>query len=69
MPRVPGLTPREIEVLQRLCTGESNKAIARRLGISEATVRVHLTAVFRELGVASRTQAVLEARRRGLLTD
>jgi len=65
----PGLTPRELEVLRRLGSGESNKAIARRLDISEATVRVHLTAVFRELGVASRTQALLEARRRGLLVD
>ena len=64
-----GLTPRELEVLRRLGTGESNKAIARRLDISEATVRVHLTAVFRALGVASRTQALLEARRRGLLAD
>lgn len=63
----PGLTRREAEVLRHLGAGESNKAIARRLGISEATVRVHLTAVYRELGVASRTQALLEARRRGLL--
>lgn len=68
-PRTQGLTPRELEVLQRLGAGESNKAIARQLRISEATVRVHLTAVFRELGVASRTQALLEARRRRLLPD
>lgn len=66
-PAAAGLTPRELEVLQRLGSGESNKAIARQLGISEATVRVHLTAVYRELGVVSRTQALLEARRRGLL--
>ncbi|MBL8351932.1 MAG: response regulator transcription factor [Burkholderiaceae bacterium] len=63
----PGLTQREAEVLRHLGAGESNKAIARGLGISEATVRVHLGAVYRELGVASRTQALLEARRRGLL--
>lgn len=63
-----GLTPREREVLEHLGQGDSNKAIARRLEISEATVRVHLTAVYRELGVASRTQALLEARRRGLLS-
>jgi len=61
------LTPRELEVLRRLGAGESNKAIARRLDISEATVREHLTAVYRALDVASRTQAVLEAQRRGLL--
>ena len=66
-PPAPGLTPRELEVLRWLGAGEPNKAIARRLGIAEATVRVHLTAVFRELGVSSRTQALLEARRRGLL--
>jgi DNA-binding NarL/FixJ family response regulator len=65
----PGVTLREAEVLRHLGAGESNKAIARRLGISEATVRAHLTAVYRELGVTSRTQALLEARRRGLLTD
>ena len=66
---VAGLTPRERDVLQQLGTGESNKTIARRLDISEATVRAHMTAIFRALGVASRTQAVLEARRRGLLVD
>ncbi len=58
-----------MNVLRRLGAGEPNKVIAQRLGISEATVRAHLTAVFRSLGVASRTQAVLEARRRGLLHD
>jgi len=67
--KTAGLTRRELEVLQHLGAGESNKLIARRLDISEATVRVHLTAVFRELAVASRTQALIEARRRGLLFD
>lgn len=67
--RAPGLTPRELEVLRRLGAGDSNKLIARQLDMAEATVRVHLTAVFRELGVTSRTQALLEARRRGLLPD
>ena len=63
------LSPRELDVLRWLGAGEPNKVIGQRLGISEATVRAHLTAVFRSLGVASRTQAVLEARRRGLLHD
>ncbi len=67
--RTQGMTPRELAVLRRLGAGESNKEIARQLDISEATVRVHLTAVFRALGVASRTQALLEAKRRGLLPD
>ena len=62
-----GLTPREVDVLRRLAVGESNKEIARKLEISEATVRAHCTAVFRCLGVASRTQALLEATRRGLI--
>lgn len=60
-----GLTAREREVLDGVCAGESNKLIARRLGISEATVRAHLGSVFRALGVASRTQAALAARQPG----
>lgn len=60
------LTVREREVLQGVCAGEPNKTIARRLGISEATVRAHLGAVFRALGVSNRTQAALSARRLGL---
>ena len=56
-------------MLRQLGTGEANKAIARHLNISEATVRAHVTVVFRKLGVASRTQALIEARRRGLVSD
>lgn len=63
------LTPREAEVLSLLCAGQSNKTIANELGMSEATVRTHLTAVFRRLGVVNRTQAAREARRRGLVPD
>lgn len=59
------LTAREREVLDGVCAGESNKLIARRLGISEATVRAHLGSVFRALGVANRTQAALAARQPG----
>jgi len=64
-PAIP-LTVREREVLQGVCAGEPNKTIARRLAISEATVRAHLGAVFRALGVSNRTQAALAARRLGL---
>lgn len=63
------LTPRELEVLRLLCEGHSNKDIARRLGIAEPTVRAHLAAVFRALGVVTRTQAAREGGRRGLVRD
>jgi DNA-binding NarL/FixJ family response regulator len=58
----PSLTQREDEVLRHVGQGLSNKAIARRLGISEKTVKSHLTRVFSELGVSDRTQAALWVR-------
>ena len=58
-----GLSPREREVLGLLAEGLPNKLIARRLEISEKTVKSHLTRVFREIGVTDRTQAALWARR------
>ena len=60
--RATTLTSRETEVLNLISDGLSNKAIARRLGISEKTVKSHLTRVFAELGVSDRTQAALWAR-------
>lgn len=60
------LTPRESEVLVLVRQGLANKQIARRLGISERTVKAHLTSVFSSIGVADRTQAALWAERRGL---
>ena len=66
-PHAPPLTQREREVLAGVCAGEANKVIARRLDISEATVRAHLGSVFRALGVANRTQAALVARQLGIL--
>ncbi|MFZ2016650.1 MAG: LuxR C-terminal-related transcriptional regulator, partial [Nocardioides sp.] len=54
----PNLTPRQWEVLRRVATGASNTAIAKALGLSEATVRKHLENVFLRLGVQSRTEAV-----------
>jgi DNA-binding NarL/FixJ family response regulator len=56
------MTAREREVLALLGTGLANKAIARRLGISEATVKANLTRVFRQIGVTDRTQAAIWAR-------
>jgi DNA-binding NarL/FixJ family response regulator len=61
-----GLSEREREVLQLLVEGLPNKLIARRLEISEKTVKSHLTRIFRELGVTDRTQAALWAERHGL---
>ncbi len=65
-PRV-SLSAREIEVLRLVADGASNGAVARRLHISEATVKSHLVHVFSKLGVASRTAAVSEARALGVL--
>lgn len=61
--RGAALTPREREVLALVREGLANKQIARRLGISERTVKAHLTAVFAALGVQDRTQAALWAER------
>jgi DNA-binding NarL/FixJ family response regulator len=61
------LTEREEEVLRLVGAGMPNKVIARRLGISEKTVKAHLTSVFNRLGVTDRTQAALWAQRRGLV--
>jgi DNA-binding NarL/FixJ family response regulator len=57
------LTPREAEVLGLVQSGLANKQIARRLGISERTVKAHLTSVFQRIGVVDRTQAALWAER------
>ena len=57
------LRPREAEVLKLVRMGLANKQIARRLGISERTVKAHLTSVFQRIGVTDRTQAALWAER------
>jgi DNA-binding NarL/FixJ family response regulator len=54
-----GLTPRQLEVLRLLLQGQPNKLIARELGLSVETIKDHVAAVLRALGVNSRTQAVL----------
>jgi len=63
----PLLTPRELEVLVALSEGLSNKAAARRLQISQHTLKFHVEAVFRKLGVATRAEAVARGLRRGLV--
>ena len=62
----PELTPREHEVLERMAQGWSNSAVAASLGLSSKTVSNHISALFTKLGVASRSEAIVLARRRGL---
>ncbi|MCX7593211.1 MAG: response regulator transcription factor [Fischerella sp.] len=64
---VQALTPREIEVLDMLSSGLSNKAIAKRLHISEHTVKFHVSSIFQKLGVSTRTEAVTVGVRLGLI--
>jgi DNA-binding NarL/FixJ family response regulator len=63
------LSPREREVLALVAVGLPNKSIARRLQISEKTVKAHLTRIFAALGVYDRTSAALWAQRNGLIED
>ena len=65
-PAGPALSGREREVLAHVARGLANKQIARSLGISERTVKVHLGNVFRQIGVGDRTSAALWARDHGL---
>jgi DNA-binding NarL/FixJ family response regulator len=60
-PNRPDLTARELEVLQLIAAGDANKQIARKLGITERTVKSHLTNIFAAIDVTSRTQAALWA--------
>lgn len=62
------LTPRELQVLDLLAEGLSNKAIAARLGISDQTAKFHVAAISGKLGASNRTAAVRLALRRGLVT-
>jgi DNA-binding NarL/FixJ family response regulator len=62
------LTPREIDVLEQLAEGLSNKAIAERLQISDQTVKFHVASIYGKLGAANRTDAVRRAVRRGLIS-
>ena len=61
------LTARELGVLRQLAAGKSNKEIANALGISDGTVKIHVTHVFSKLDVTSRTEAIATAVRRGLV--
>ena len=61
------LSARELEVLDQLADGLSNKLIAHRLNISEHTVKTHVASIFTKLGASTRTEAVSQALRRGLI--
>lgn len=63
------LTERQVQVLSMICQGMSNREIADQLGITEITAKSHVGGIFRELHVASRTQAVLVAQKLGLFAN
>jgi DNA-binding NarL/FixJ family response regulator len=60
------LTPRQLDVLQCLLRGEPNKQIARQLGLTEGTVKIHIAAILRALHARNRTEAVVRARSLGI---
>jgi DNA-binding NarL/FixJ family response regulator len=64
----PSLTPREHDVLEALARGLGNKQIAAQLGVSERTVKFHVSSLFGKLGAGNRTEAVTIAARTGLVT-
>jgi DNA-binding NarL/FixJ family response regulator len=66
-PAEEALSPRELEILQAVAEGLSNKQVGRRLYVSEATVKTHLLRIFAKLGVDDRTAAVTAALERGII--
>jgi DNA-binding CsgD family transcriptional regulator len=64
---VEALTPREVEVLRLMGDGLVNKEIAERLGISEHTAKFHVASILGKLQASSRTDAVAQGMRRGLI--
>ena len=58
---MPGLTPRQWQLMELLATGHTNAQIARRFGVSEGTVRKHLENIYRQLQVSSRAAAITRA--------
>jgi two-component system, NarL family, response regulator len=63
----PHLTERELEILRLVAEGKANKEIAAVLGVTEGTVKSHVSSITAKLGVSGRTEAALEAVRRGFL--
>ncbi|MGG5887530.1 response regulator transcription factor [Falsiroseomonas sp. HC035] len=68
-PRETQLSPREMQVLCHLSGGNSNKLIARQIGISEATVKAHMKAILRKLSARNRTEAAVWAKSHGLAVN
>ena len=66
--RMAKLTPQQFKVLMMVSQGMLNKQIAYDMGISEATVKAHVTAIMNKLGVSNRTQAVLAASKLDVMT-
>lgn len=66
--RPPSLSPRELQVLELLAAGRSNKEVAVKLDISEHTAKFHVNALLEKLGATTRTEVVVQAIRSGLLT-
>lgn len=62
-----GLSPREVEILDALASGQSNKELARRFGISPNTVKTHLARIYEKLGVQRRVHAIDKARTLALI--
>ncbi|MFL5129008.1 MAG: response regulator transcription factor [Microvirga sp.] len=60
-PGMPNLSNREAEILRCLMRGEPNKVIAKKLAVTESTIKVHVKAILRKIGAANRTQAALWA--------
>lgn len=67
-PQAPRLSPRQLEILRLISQGLRNKQIAHRLDISETTVKTHLRVIYAQLEATSRTEAVAQAMRRGLVS-
>lgn len=67
--RLARLTPRELEILELVGRGHSNRRVAAMLWLSDQTVKFHLANIYRRLGVGDRAAAIAEARREGLLAD
>ncbi|MBP5698362.1 MAG: response regulator transcription factor [Alphaproteobacteria bacterium] len=64
-----GLTGRQIEIIKCIAEGLSNKQIAYKLNLTEGTIKVHITLILKALNVKNRTSAVIEAARRGYISD
>jgi DNA-binding NarL/FixJ family response regulator len=62
-----GLTPRELEILEKLPSGDSVAQLAKQLFVTESTIKTHLFSIYKKLNVENRVQAINKARKYGLL--